>query len=135
MPHEVVISRVLGQPIEEAFLLFTGAIDQWWQRAEDEQDAVIRLDEGGLVAVGEHRTKRLAGVSLWSPPTRIELDWHGPHSKAGDQVIVEFKDLGTSTAVSVRHCRTGLTPAAGDGGVVGLWWAERLLALAPTQAA
>ena len=127
---EVVIATHIGQPRERAFELFTQSVDDWWQRTEDQHTAVISLDEGGLVASSSGTVEVIAHVAVWNPPSRLELDWHGPHSKPGDRVLVEFEDLGISTRVIIRHRRAGLAPAQADGGVIGLWWADRLAVIA-----
>ena len=75
----------------------------------------------------------LAEVAQWSPPSLVELRWHGPHSQPGDVLVVELSQDGVDTRVTIRHRRDGLVPGAGAGGVTGTWWGDllRRLAAAP----
>jgi hypothetical protein len=126
--NEVVIATVLPQRRDRAFALFTASIDAWWERTEGQEMATITLDAHGLVATLGARVETIANVTAWDPPARIELAWHGPHSRPDDQVVIEFDELDAMTRVTVRHRRTGIAPAT--GGALGLWWADRLRAFA-----
>lgn len=126
--HEVSISVVVDHAPESAFRLFTEAIDDWWQQPTAVASTVT-LDENGLVETSARGRATLAFVIAWDPPRRLELDWNGPHAKSGDRVLVEFESVGSGTRVTVRHVRSGLSPATADGGALGLWWANRLRAM------
>ena len=123
----VTISVVVDHAPDTAFRLFTEAIDDWWHPAS--LASTVTLDANGLVETSARGHATLASVIAWDPPTRIELDWSGPHSRSGDRVLVEFEAVGGGTRVTVRHIRSGLTPATADGGALGIWWANRLRAM------
>jgi len=124
---EVVVTSVVALPVEQAFSAFTDEIDRWWQRTPGgDRDAIIQFENGRLVAVSRVGSEVLATVSSWHPPRRLDLDWNGPHAKAGDGVVVEFDPEPRGTRVTIRHQRRGLAPEAVEAAVVGLWWGDLL---------
>lgn len=118
---EVVVTTVVGLPLERAFGAFTDDIDRWWTAVDDPR-STVRFDGDRLVAVSAVGVAVLAKVASWQPPDRLELEWLGPHGQPGDTVIVDFEPEGELTRVTVRHRRSGLTPQAFESALIGLWW-------------
>jgi hypothetical protein len=127
---EVLATTRVGLAIDDAFLAFTEDIDRWWQRDPARPDAIVQFQGDRLVSVAAEGTEVLAEVAQWSPPSLVELRWHGPHSQPGDVVVVELSQDGVGTRVTIRHRRDGLVPGGGAGGTTGTWWSDRLRRLA-----
>lgn len=123
MTDQITVTCVVDADPQRAFSLFTDHIDRWWRRepgsyAED----AARFESGRLMDGSEV----LAVVSVWDPPRRIELEWHGPHSEPGDRVLISFDPDEGGTRVSVTHRRMGLAPESVATAVIGLWWGDAL---------
>ena len=124
---EVVVTTLVPVPEEAAFVAFTEQIDRWWDRRDlPSRDAVVRFEADRLVLMTPSGSQTLASVQEWSPPSRLRLAWTGPHSRPGDEVVVEFAAEAGGTRVQVWHRREGLDPSSVSYSVVGLWWAELL---------
>ena len=122
---EVVVTSVVGLPVERAFSTFTSEIDRWWLRAPShDRDAVVQFESDQLVAISPTGSEVLATVSSWNPPRRLDLAWHGPNAELGDVVVIEFDPEPPGTRVTVRHRRRGLSPESVEAAVVGLWWGD-----------
>lgn len=127
MPHrEVLATAKIALGTDEAFRAFTQEIDRWWQRDPARPDAIVQFHGNALVSVHPEGTQLLAEVTQWSPPSLLQLRWHGPHAQAGDVVTVGLAPEGTSTRVTIRHRRDGLEPGDAVGAVLGLWWGSVL---------
>jgi uncharacterized protein YndB with AHSA1/START domain len=122
---EVTITAIVALPVEEAFTVFTEDIDRWWVR-ETSTDTVVRFEGDRLVAASIDGAELLATVSEWDPPTRIAMDWNGPHSQPGDMVGVDFHPESDGTRVTVRHRRGGVGPEQVIAAILGLWWGDLL---------
>ena len=128
---EAVVTGVVALPAEQAFVMFTDEIDRWWQRRRgDDPAAIIRFEGERLVAVTAAGAEVLATVATWSPPDRLDLDWLGPHGLPGDRVAIEFEPHGGGSRVTIRHQRGGLSPAAVESAIIGLWWGDVVARLA-----
>jgi hypothetical protein len=127
---EVLATTRVGLGIDDAFCALTADIDRWWQRDPARPDAIVQFQGDRLVSVAADGTEVLAEVARWSPPSLVELSWHGPHSQPGDVVVVELSQEGVGTRVTIRHRRDGLVPGGGDGGTTGTWWGDLLCRLA-----
>ena len=122
---EVIVTAIVALPIEEAFTTFTENIDRWWVR-EPSTDTVVRFEGDRLVAASVNGAEVLATVSEWDPPTRIAMEWNGPHGQPGDTVGVEFHPESDGTRVTVRHYRGGVGPEQAIAAILGLWWGDLL---------
>ena len=89
-------------------------------------DTIVRFEGDRLVSVSPSGAAVLATVSTWDAPTRLALQWEGPHSQPRDEVVVEFEAEPDRTRVTIRHQREGVTPAAVESAVLGLWWGDVL---------
>lgn len=127
---EVVATTRVGLGVDDAFRIFTDEIDRWWHRDELHPDAVVQFEGDRLVSVNAEGTVLLGEVARWSPPSLVELRWHGPHAQPGDRIVLEWASEGSGTRITIRHRRDGLTPADAMGAVVGLWWGDVLRRLA-----
>jgi uncharacterized protein YndB with AHSA1/START domain len=128
---EVTVTTLVAVPIDEAFRLFTERIDRWWIRTPGtEADSIVRFEAGRLVATTSRGVEVLANVANWDPPTTVEMDWRGPHSRPGDRVAIEFQSEAGGTRVTVRHHREGVRPEEATAAVLGLWWGGVLSRLA-----
>ena len=127
---EVLATTRVGLGLDDAFRAFTENIDRWWQRDRARPDAIVQFHGDRLVSVAAEGTELLAEVAQWSPPSLVELRWHGPHSEPGDVVVVELSPDGVGTRVTIRHRRDGLVPGGGAGGTTGTWWGDLLRRLA-----
>lgn len=124
---EATVTAIVRLPVETAFAAFTEQIDRWWVRKPfGASDTVVRFEGGRLIAASIDGAELLAIVSEWDPPTRIEMEWRGPHAKPGDAVIIEFRPESGGTRVSVLHRRQGLKPADVTAAILGLWWGDLL---------
>jgi hypothetical protein len=124
---EVVVTGVVALAPNEAFAAFTDQIDRWWRRPPGSaRDEKVEFDGRRLVAVSPARVDVLATVTEWDPPTRLRMDWNGPHGEPGDTVAVEFEPDGHRTRITIRHRRRGLEPQAVESAIVGLWWGDLL---------
>ena len=105
-------SVLVDCPIEDAFRLFTEGFADWWPlpsysiTGEEAQTCAIEPWVGGRVfertRSGEEREWGL--VSVWDPPSRIELIWH-PRTRADNRqtVSVEFCVEADGTRVTLTH--------------------------------
>lgn len=121
----VVIATTIDASPARAFELFTADIDRWWQR-DPGDEGTVQFDGASLISVSGTETRPLGKVTLWQPPTHLELAWSGPHAVEGDQVRVEFEADGERTRVTIRYLRPGMGPADATSAVLGLWWGEGL---------
>ena len=125
--NEVTVTAIVRLPVEKAFATFTDQIDRWWVRKPFvASDSVVRFEGNRLVAASIDGAELLATVSEWDPPTRIEMEWSGPHAKPGDAVIIEFRPESGGTRVTVLHRRQGLKPEDVTAAILGLWWGDLL---------
>ncbi len=138
---------------EEAFHVFTHEIDLWWRtgpkfriagrrrgRLVFEEGPDGRLFETVELASGP-RSFEVGRVTLWEPPTRLELEWRNVNFKPGQTTFVEvaFQPQGDGTRVTVTHRGWSALPAdhparhgntgAAMSRMIGLWWGELLTAL------
>jgi uncharacterized protein YndB with AHSA1/START domain len=99
-------------PVEHAFDVWTGRIDQWWPRdhtvsGEDDLDVVLEGRPGGRIF--ERRTNGVehdwGEVTVWEPPTRFAYTWHLRQDRAdATQVEIHFVPEGESaTRVRIEH--------------------------------
>ena len=124
---EVTVTTIVGLPVDDAFAIFTEHIDRWWVRKPFvASDAVVRFEGDRLVAATINGAELLATVSKWDPPTRIEMEWNGPHSQPKDTVSVEFRPESDGTRVTVLHRRQGVKPDDVTAAILGLWWGDLL---------
>ena len=124
---EVVVTTVVGLGLDETFRAFTEEIDRWWRRTPGtDLDTIVRFEGDRLVSVSPSGAAVLATVSTWDAPTRLALQWEGPHSQPRDEVVVEFEAEPDRTRVTIRHQREGVSPAAVESAVLGLWWGDVL---------
>jgi uncharacterized protein YndB with AHSA1/START domain len=123
---EVVATTRVGLALDDAFRAFTGEVDRWWRRDSTRPDAVVKFEGDRLVSVTTEGVVLLAEVAQWSPPSLMELRWHGPHAELGDVVVVELAPDDRGTRITIRHRRDGLAPADAMASVLGLWWGDAL---------
>ena len=124
---EVEVTAIVRLPVEQAFAVFTEHIDRWWVRKPfATSDAVVRFEGNRLVAASLDGAEVLATVSEWDPPTRIEMEWSGPHSQSGDAVTIEFRPEPGGTRVTVVHRRDGVKSEDVTAAILGLWWGDLL---------
>ncbi len=130
----------------DAFHVFTHEIDLWWRTGPQYRIAGRRAGKlvfeerlgGRLFETVElskgSRTFEVGKVTVWDPPSRLELEWRGVNYKPDEVTFVEvtFKPLGEGTMVTVRHrgfaalrddhpVRHGLGPAEFSR-MIGMWW-------------
>ncbi|MGQ0849886.1 MAG: nuclear transport factor 2 family protein [Actinomycetota bacterium] len=124
---EVTVTTIVALAPDDAFDLFTEHLDRWWVRAPSmSAGSVVHFEGGRLIAADANGADVLAVVSVWSRPSRIEMQWGGPHAEEGDRVAVEFQPEGEGTRVTVHHLRAGLMPSEAKSAVIGLWWGDLL---------
>lgn len=138
---------------EVAFAVFTEDIDAWWRRGPKYRVAgyrrgTLRLEPGVGGRLVEEietrhgvRTVHSGTVTVWEPPSRLELIWRGINFAPDESttVAVTFAPRGDATLVTVthrgfgalrddhpvRHGRTGAAFVATHG----MWWGELLRGL------
>ena len=123
---EVLATTRIGTGVDEAFRLFTQEIDRWWRRDPARRDAVVQFEGDRLVSLAANGVIVVAEVLRWSPPSLLELRWHGPHAARGDVVVIELAPDRAGTRITIHHRRDGLAPPDAAASVLGLWWGEVL---------
>jgi uncharacterized protein YndB with AHSA1/START domain len=102
------------QPLDEAFALFTGRINEWWPQGHARAGEVgaapgtvvleprphgriyRRADDGTIEFWGE--------VQAWEPPHRLVLTWQpAAGSPASTEVEIRFTPDGNQTRVDLEH--------------------------------
>jgi len=147
------VSVFVRVPPHDAFDVFTREIDLWWRHGPQFRIAGRRRGqiffesgEGGRLfetfeSGAGPRTFDVGKVTLWDPPTRLELEWRGVNFKPTEKTRVEvtFAASGEGTLVTVRHSgfsalpedhpvRHGLAGAAFSR-MIGLWWGQLMTSL------
>ena len=137
----------------EAFEIFTSEIDLWWKRGPAYRvetagkAATMRFEPrvgGRLLCVydsDEEDAFELGRIRVWDPPGRLVFGLGGRDFDPGQfaEVEITFESDGDGTRVVVEHSgfealgpdhpvRHGLDPDAFRG-MMGLWWADLLVAL------
>jgi hypothetical protein len=146
-----VTTLVAVDPVS-AFDVFTSEIGQWWRsepryRFDPEKNGTMRFEPGvGGRLLEVHDAKTGAGfevgrVLVWDPGARLVFEFRGRDFAPGERTEVEvrFEAEGKGTRLTLEHrgwdairpghpARHGQTgPAFGD--MIGLWWADLLVAI------
>ena len=148
----VTATTVVAVDPSTAFHFFTDEIDLWWRRDPrhrfaTEAPSVIRIEPGVGGRLLEASDKaggvafEIGRVLVWEPPARLVLEWRRGDFHPGDRTEVEvhFESIAQGTRVTVVHrgwdslpadhpARHGLSGRAFVS-MLGLWWAELLVAL------
>ncbi|MCZ2403522.1 hypothetical protein IV498_10095 [Paenarthrobacter sp. Z7-10] len=103
-----------------AFDGFTDNIHLWWPLADHSSlgpDAYIGFEDGLLIEESYSGDKDLwATVRHWSPPSSLELSWHGGNPLSPTRVRVSFNAV-TKAATEVRLTQDRRPSANEDGKV------------------
>jgi hypothetical protein len=146
-----VTTLVAVDPVR-AFDVFTSEIGQWWKSApryrfHPEKSGTMRFEPGvGGRLVEVHDAKTGAGfevgrVLVWEPGARLVFEFRGRDFAPGERTEVEvrFEAEGQGTRLTLEHrgwdtirpghpARHGHTGQA-FGDMIGLWWADLLVAI------
>lgn len=99
-------------PVEHAFDVWTGRINQWWPRdhtVSGEADLAVVLEGRPGGRIFERRTNGIehdwGEVTVWEPPTRFAYTWHLRRDRAdATQVDIQFVAEGdAATRVRIEH--------------------------------
>jgi hypothetical protein len=148
----VSVSTVVDVDPKTAFDVFTREIDAWWKRApryrfDPERSGRMRFEcrlGGRLLEVYDESADDIIEVGrilVWEPGTRLVLQWRGRDFRPGDttEVEVRFEPAAGATRVTLEHrgwdrlpadhpARHGFTGLA-FADMIGLWWADLLVAM------
>lgn len=111
-------------PVEHAFEVWTGRIDQWWPRdhtvsSEEDLRVVLEGRPGGRIF--ERRTNGIehdwGEVTIWEPPIRFAYTWHLRRDRSdATQVEIHFVAQGqAATRVEIEHRDWDRLGAEGEG--------------------
>jgi hypothetical protein len=141
---------------EDAFEVFTKEIDLWWKQGPKFRIAGRRRGQlhleggvGGRVfesftasqASNATRTIEVGRITVWEPPSRLELEWRGVNFEPDQKTVVEvrFEPAGRGTNVTVEHRGWSALPddhparhgkvGADFSRMIGMWWGELMTAL------
>jgi len=152
-PAEVAtVTTVVAVDPARAFEVFTGEIGQWWKsgpryRFDPEKSGTLRFEPGvggRLLEVHDPRTGQgleVGRVLVWEPGARLVFEFRGRDFAPGERTEVEvrFAAEGKGTRLTLEHrgwesvapgrpARHGFTGQA-FADMIGLWWADQLVAL------
>lgn len=148
------VSVLVEVPPQEAFLVFTEQIDQWWRRGRryriaKGRDGMIHLEPGVggrlfesyRTAAGNDKIVQTGEVTLWEPPHRLVLRWRAVNFAPEEhtEVDVRFEPSPSGTQVTVIHrgwSRIRPDHPARHGQAVapfirslGMWWGDLMTSL------
>jgi uncharacterized protein YndB with AHSA1/START domain len=146
-----VTTLVAVDPVR-AFDVFTREIGQWWKsgpryRFDPEKSGTLRFEPGiGGRLVEVHDAKTGAGfevgrVLVWEPGSRLVFEFRGRDFAPGERTEVEvrFEAEGQGTRLTLEHRGWDKIPAGHParhgftgrvfGDMIGLWWADLLVAI------
>jgi hypothetical protein len=146
-----VTTLVAVDPVR-AFDVFTSEIGQWWKsgpryRFDPEKSGTMRFEPGvGGRLMEVHDAKTGAGfevgrVLVWEPGARLVFEFRGRDFAPGERTEVEvrFEAEGQGTRLILEHrgwgtIRPGHPARHGHSGqafgdMIGLWWADLLVAI------
>lgn len=96
-------------PVDHAFRVFTGAVDDWWPPSHRRlANSRLRLDggpEGRLIEQGpDGTTLEIGQITAWEPPFRLAFAWRlGAPPDAPTSVQIRFIAEADATRVEVLH--------------------------------
>lgn len=155
---KVTVTTLVSVDPETAFRVFTEEVDEWWRREPRHRfrtgsAGVMRFEPGvggRLLEVYDEKPCNhfeVGRVLAWEPGRRLVLEWRGREFKPEERTEVEvrFEADPQGTRVTLLHrgwdglvaghpARHGLSGDAFTS-LIGLWWADLLVALRTRTAA
>lgn len=151
-PDRVTVSTQVDADPDTAFRIFTEDVDAWWQRGPANRFGGGREGRlcfepgvgGRLIEVFDAAGRdvyEVGRVRVWESGARLVFEFRGVAFERGEstEVEVRFEAVAGGTRVTLEHrgfgalrsghpARHGLEGPAFEG-MLGLWWADRLLEL------